>query len=67
MKLNILASPRGNVGRFLLSIVVCLRALSQCFIETLDFDVYIRLLEAIAKGIIYGITCPLTGYYTVNI
>lgn len=62
-----MALPRDNVGRFLLSIVVCFGPLSQCFITTLDFDVYIRLLEAIAKGIIYGITCPLTGYYTVYI
>ena len=36
-----------NLGRFLLPIVVCLRALSQCYIETLDFLVYIRLLEAL--------------------
>ena len=37
---------------FLSSIDVCFRALSQCFIETIDFDVYGCLREAIANVVI---------------
>ena len=59
--------PQGTTDVvFLLSIVVCFSALGQCFIETLDFDVYMRLHESTAKVLTIVLTSLCLCTYEIN-